>query len=107
MRINHKYQPKGADFDKPEGWGKLNLRRRLRRFLRRLPVESNYGGGEGECPECGANPGRDALSAHRWWAHGVILPAGASGVLPESRSHFPLNEGLDGEGLTGEFGNAE
>lgn len=36
MLITHKYQPKGRDIDKPEGYIKFMLRRRLRRFIQRL-----------------------------------------------------------------------
>jgi hypothetical protein len=78
MLITRKYKSLW-NFDKPEGWGKLNLRRRLRRWLGRQPLETRYEGAEGECPECGANVGRDALAGHRWWVHGVILPASEGG----------------------------
>jgi hypothetical protein len=38
MRINHKYQPKGRDTDKPTGWIKRWLRRKLRRWIARMDV---------------------------------------------------------------------
>ena len=40
MRLNHKYQPKGRDIDKPTGWIKRWLRRKLRRFVGRIKADN-------------------------------------------------------------------
>ena len=39
MKITHKQHPKHADVDKPVGWGKVKLRRWVRRWMKRQESE--------------------------------------------------------------------